>query len=90
MPKRLAKKADHNCSGRHVVLPSQEPLLPYELDPMFDSAVIRNRIGEVIARLWRSPFANAKSRPRSCRQRSDHWSLGHFKKLQKLAVSNFV
>ena len=29
-------------------MPSQEPLPPYELDPMFD--VIRNRIGEVIAK----------------------------------------
>jgi hypothetical protein len=50
MPKRLAKKADRNCSGGQVVLPSQEPLPPYERDPMFDSAVIRNRIGEVIAK----------------------------------------
>jgi hypothetical protein len=50
MPKRLAKKAARNCSGGHVVLPSQEPLPPYELDPMFDDPVIRNRIGELIAK----------------------------------------
>jgi hypothetical protein len=56
MPKRLAKKADHNCSGRHVVLPSQERLPPYELDPMFYDPVIRNRIGEVIAKAVEKPI----------------------------------
>ena len=50
MPKRLAKKADRNCSGGHVDLPSQEPLPPYELDPLFDDPVIRNRIGDLIAK----------------------------------------
>ena len=50
MLKRLAKKADRNCSGGHVVLPSQEPLPPYELDPLFDDPVIRNRIGDLIAK----------------------------------------
>jgi hypothetical protein len=50
MPKRLAKKPDRNCSGGHVVLPSQEPLPPYELDPMFNDPVIRNRIGDLIAK----------------------------------------
>ncbi len=50
MPKRLAKKPDCNCLGGHSISQSQEPLLPYELDPMFDSPVIRNRIGEVIAK----------------------------------------
>jgi hypothetical protein len=48
MPKRLAKKPDRNCLGGH--LPSQEPLPPYELDSMFDDPVIRNRIGQVIAK----------------------------------------
>jgi hypothetical protein len=33
-----------------VVLPSQEPLPPYELDPLFDDPVIRNRIGDLIAK----------------------------------------
>ena len=50
MPKRLAKKPDRNCSGAHSISQSKEPLPPYELDPMFDSAVIRNRIGDVIAK----------------------------------------
>jgi hypothetical protein len=50
MPKRLAKKPDRHCSGGHSISQSQEPLPPYELDPMFDNAVIRNRIGEVIAK----------------------------------------
>jgi hypothetical protein len=48
MPKRLAKKPDRNCSGGHSI--SQEPLPPYELDPMFDHPAIRNRIGELIAK----------------------------------------
>jgi hypothetical protein len=30
-------------------LQSQEPLPPYEFDPMFDNPVIRKRIGELIA-----------------------------------------
>jgi hypothetical protein len=50
MVKRLAKKPARNCSGGHSISHSQEPLPPYELDPMFDSAVIRNRVGEVIAK----------------------------------------
>jgi hypothetical protein len=50
MPKRLAKKLDRNCSSGHSTSHSQEPLPPYELDPMFDDPVIRNRIGEVIAK----------------------------------------
>jgi hypothetical protein len=50
MPKRLAKKPDRNCSGGHSISQLQELLPPYELDPMFDNPVIRNRIGELIAR----------------------------------------
>jgi hypothetical protein len=50
MPKRLAKKPERNCSGGHSTSQSREPLPPYELDPMFDNPVIRNRIGEVIAK----------------------------------------
>jgi hypothetical protein len=50
MPKRLAKKPDRNCSSGHSISQSQEPLPPYELDPKFDNSVIRNRIGEVIAK----------------------------------------
>jgi hypothetical protein len=50
MVKRLAKKPDRHCSGGHSNSQSQEPLPPYELDPMLDNAVIRNRIGEVIAK----------------------------------------
>jgi hypothetical protein len=50
MPKRVAKKPDSNCSGGHSISQSQELLPPYELDPMFDDPVIRNRIGEVIAK----------------------------------------
>jgi hypothetical protein len=50
MPKRIAKKPDRNCSGGHSISQSQEPLPPYELDPVFNDLVIRNRIGEVIAK----------------------------------------
>ena len=57
MPKRLAKKPDHNCSGGHSILQSQKPLPPYELDPMFDNPVIRNRIGAVIAKAAKKRFS---------------------------------
>jgi len=50
MPKRLAKKPDRDWSGDHWISQSQKLLPPYELDPMFDNPVIRNRIGEVIAK----------------------------------------
>jgi hypothetical protein len=50
MPKRLAKKPDRNCPGGDSISQSQEPIPPYELDSMFDDPVIRNRIGEVIAK----------------------------------------
>jgi hypothetical protein len=50
MRKRLAKTPDRNYSGGHSISQSRKPLPPYELDPMFDNPVIRNRIGEVIAK----------------------------------------
>ena len=49
MPKRLAKKPDRDCLGGHLQSRGA-PLPPYELDPMFDNPVIRNRVGEVIAK----------------------------------------
>ena len=57
MPKRLAKKPDRNCSGGHSISQSQKPLPPYELDPMFDNPVIRNRIGAVIAKAAKKRFS---------------------------------
>jgi hypothetical protein len=36
---------------------SQETLPPYELDPMYDDPVIRNRIGEVIAKAMEQRFS---------------------------------
>ena len=57
MPNRLAKKPDHNCSGGRSILQSQKPLPPYELDPMFDNPVIRNRIGAVIAKAAKKRFS---------------------------------
>ena len=56
MTKRLAKKLDNNRLGGHVLSPSQEPLPPYELDPMLDNPVIRNRIGELIAKAAEKRF----------------------------------
>jgi hypothetical protein len=50
MPKRLAKKPDRNHSVGRSISQSKDPLPPYELDPMFDNQVVRNRIGEVIAK----------------------------------------
>jgi hypothetical protein len=46
---RSAGKPDWNRSVGYALLQSQEPLPPYELDPMFDNPVIRKRIGELIA-----------------------------------------
>jgi hypothetical protein len=46
---RSAGKPDRNRSAGYALLLSQEPLPPYELDPMFDNPVIRKRIGELIA-----------------------------------------
>jgi hypothetical protein len=45
-----AGKPDRNRSAGYALLQSQEPLPPYELDPMFHSPVIRKRIGELIAK----------------------------------------
>jgi hypothetical protein len=57
MPKRLAKKPAHNCSGGHAPLRPPEPLPPYELDSMFDDPAIRNRVGEVIAKAMEKRFS---------------------------------
>jgi hypothetical protein len=40
-----------------VLLPSQEPLPPYELDPTFDNLVVHKRIGEVIAKAAKKRFS---------------------------------
>jgi hypothetical protein len=45
----MLDKPDRNRSAGYALLQSQEPLPPYELDPMFDNPVIRKRIGELIA-----------------------------------------
>jgi hypothetical protein len=45
----MLDKSDRNRSAGYALLQSQEPLPPYELDPMFDNPVIRKRIGELIA-----------------------------------------
>ena len=57
MPKRLAKKPDRNCSVGHSISQSKDLLPPYELDPMFDNQVVRNRIGEVIAKAAKKRFS---------------------------------
>ena len=40
---RSAGKPDRSRSAGYAFLQSQEPLPPYELDPMFDNPVIRKR-----------------------------------------------
>ena len=41
MSERSAGKPDWNRSAGYALLQSQEPLPPYELDPMFDNPVSR-------------------------------------------------
>jgi hypothetical protein len=53
----LAEKQDCNCSSGHARLPSQEPLPPYELDPLFDNLVVHKRIGDVIAKAIKKRFS---------------------------------
>jgi hypothetical protein len=64
MTKRLAKKLDDNRLGGHAPSPWQEPLPPYELDPMLDNPVIRNRIGELIAKAAEKRFGGWSLRRR--------------------------
>jgi hypothetical protein len=61
---RSAGKPDLNRSAGYALLQSQEPLPPYELDPMFDHPVIRNRIGELIAKAAEKRFGGWSSRCR--------------------------
>ena len=52
MPRRLGNPDRDFLAGYEVLrshLHSNEPLPPYELDPVFDDPVIRRRIGELIA-----------------------------------------
>jgi hypothetical protein len=49
MPQPL-EKPHSNTAAAYAVLQAQEPLPPYELDPYFDDPVIRQRIGDLIAR----------------------------------------
>jgi hypothetical protein len=52
MPRRF-NNCDRDFVAGYAVLEaharSNEPLPPYELDPIFDDPVIRRRIGELIA-----------------------------------------
>jgi hypothetical protein len=58
MPKPLAAKAGgRTCSAAYALLPTQEPLPPYELDPMFNDPAVRKRIGEVIAKAMEHRFS---------------------------------
>jgi hypothetical protein len=52
----LAEKPDGNWSGDSL-LQSQEPLPPYELDPLFDNLVVHKRIGDVIAKAMEKRFS---------------------------------
>jgi hypothetical protein len=57
MPKPLADKAGRTYSAGYAFLPMQEPLPPYELDPMFNDPAARKRIGEVIAKAMEHRFS---------------------------------
>ena len=52
MPRRLGNSDRDFLAGYEFLrshLRSNEPLPPYELDPIFDDPLIRRRIGELIA-----------------------------------------
>jgi hypothetical protein len=57
MPKPLEEKGDRMCSAGYALLQSQEPLPPYELDPMFNNPAVRNHIGKVIAKAMEHRFS---------------------------------
>jgi hypothetical protein len=57
MPKPLEEKADRMYSAGYALLQSQEPLPPYELDPLFNNPAVRNRIGKVIAKAMEHRFS---------------------------------
>ncbi len=44
-------------SAGYALLQSQEPLPPYELDPLFNSPAVRKRTGEVIAKAMEYRFS---------------------------------
>ena len=62
MSQPIAGKADLTHSAGFALLQSQEPLPPYELDPAFDSPVVRKRIGEVIAKAMGKRIPNRTGR----------------------------
>jgi hypothetical protein len=50
MPQSIIDNSDLRFSDAYAILESQEPALPYDLDPRFSDPVICRRVGEVIAR----------------------------------------
>jgi hypothetical protein len=57
MPKPLEEKGESMYSAGYALLQSQEPLPPYELDPLFNSPAVRKRTGEVIAKAMEYRFS---------------------------------
>jgi hypothetical protein len=57
MPKSLEEKGGRPYSEGYALLLSQEPLPPYELDPMFNNPAMRNRISKVIAKAMEHRFS---------------------------------
>jgi hypothetical protein len=57
MPKPLQDEEDRMHSAGYALLQSQEPLPPYELDPLFSNSAVRNRIGKVIAKAMERRFS---------------------------------
>jgi hypothetical protein len=50
MPQPLFDEPEQDLSVGYTLLRAQEPLPPYELDPDFEDPVVRQRIGDLIAR----------------------------------------
>jgi hypothetical protein len=59
MPRPTVGKPDLRFSEAYAILESQEPALPYDLDPRFNDPVICTRVGEVIARAMILPSRSA-------------------------------
>jgi hypothetical protein len=57
MPEPVEEKAERTYSAGYALLQSQEPLPPYELDPMFKNPIVRKRIGELIAKAMEERFS---------------------------------
>jgi hypothetical protein len=63
MTRPTVDNSDLNFSDAYAILGSQEPALPYELDPRFYDPAICRRVGDVIARAMALCAENKRSKP---------------------------